>query len=587
MILPPRLLKTPRQAELNMPIGNPQPQTPDLVAAFSMLTSIASLRKREQRTDLINAVKSFADLPGPIRVDDLRQIIHFENKLHPIIQSDKRWFFSLASKTEALQFARDMFVLHGAAAHTLEQLLARCSEWSYTNNDELLQQFVALALYHHGAAIKWSFFRYEPVKPAVWPALHQLFSFAEKNGFSHAPVNLFDHEARYTISAQSLYIRALLLEVLNTGSLSLEQVEIADGWLAEWTADYLFDTTYLPHIHSLFVDTAAAGGLQLVTGNTASSSYRYLRMNNLKNQLETVRAELRAGRPYHGRGTPNLFAMDQHIALLSTIERLYETLLNASASRIEERTPVNHLWADIRLDFAAARNAVAAENGAPAQVADTVTPMKFGDLVLTLAPAGETANLDAAPTRDRNSTGTSDSDVTITADPVADNRHMRWKIHDISSKGVGLLVDRATGEYVSAGQLLAVKPDGMAHWLLGVIVRKLTQRTVGETLLGIEILCYRPLPILLARDTYAQDTDADVETKADLATDPIAALYLPGTHADGKSDILILPTADFQLKNIFSLATQHSQFRVRINRVLRKGNDWVGLRFEVIGKDGA
>ena len=498
-----------------------------------------SLRKREQRSNIISAVKLFAQAPAPMPREMLQQIIDFENRLYPIIQAEKRWFFSLTDKSEALQFARDMFILHRVAARTLEQIIERRGEWIISDRDVLLLQATAFALYHHGAAIKWSFFRHAPVKPTVWPELHRLFSFAEKSGFATVPVSLFDNEAQDTTSAQSLYVRALLLEVLNTGSLTIEQVEIADGWLAEWTPDYFFDTHYLPRAHSLFVDLHAETGLQLVTGNTAGPSYRYLRLDSLKNQVEAIRAALRAGRPHHGRGTPNLFVMEQHIALLSTIERLYQTLLNASASRIEERTQVNNLLADVRLDFNPARAAISGDSRAQTQ----------------------TKNL-----------------ATDSVAAIDNTRWTRWKIHDISSKGIGLLVDRATGERVNIGQLLAVKPDGLEHWMMAVIVRKLTQRTVGETLLGVEILCYRPLPVMLTRYAYARDAAPDSDTT------PIAALYLPSIQADGKSDILILPAADFQLKNIFSLATQNHHFRVRINRVLRKGNDWVGLRFEVIGK---
>ena len=161
---------------------------------------------------------------------------------------------------------------------------------------------------------------------------------------------------------------------------------------------------------------------------------------------------------------------------------------------------------------------------------------------------------------------------------AADTRWTRWKVHDMSSKGVGLMVDRVTGERITVGQLLAVKPDGFAHYLIGVIVRKLTQRTVGETLLGVEILSYRPLPVTLYRYSHARDAMPDA------ATPPVSAMYLPGRDQEGKSDILVLPSGDFGLKNIFSLPTKSVNFRVRINRVLRKGGDWVGLRFEVIGK---
>ena len=535
---------------------------------------ITSLRNREQRVQMINAMRAFADAPAPISADAVHRIVVFENSIYPVIQADKRWFFSMVGKTEAVQFARDLHVMHNVAAKTLEALVARRGEWTKGDTDPLLQRIVAFALFHYGAAVKWCFFRHEPVKPTVWPDLHALYKFADGQGFGFAntPVTLFADEAHYKITPLSLYLRALLLEVLNTGSLSMAQIEIADGWLAEWTPEYALEETYSQRSHALFVDLELMAGMQLVTGNAAKPSYRYLRMDGLKDQVEAVRTLLRTGNPYHGRGVSHDFAMEEHVALLSTIERLYTTLLQASASRIEERKPVDNLMAEVHLGFEDARRVVCSEvdNAAKASItADAASAaqaksgqMNFGDLELSLEmqPMGEL----------RSSADAAGIDT--------DTRWTRWKVHDMSSKGVGLMVDRVTGERISVGQLLAIKPDGFANSVMGVIVRKLTQRTVGETLVGVELLSYRPLPVTLQRYSHARDPLPDT------ASAPVSALYLPGRDAEGKSDILILPSGDFGLKNVFRLPTKGTNFRVRINRVLRKGTDWVGLRFEVIGK---
>ncbi len=526
----------------------------------SAMLNITSLQNREQRVRLISTIKAFADAPAPISADAVHKLVVFENSLYPVVQADKRWFFATAGKTEAVQFARDMHVMHNVAAKTFESLLERRGEWSQGDADPLLQRILAFALFHHCAGIKWCYFRHEPVKPTIWPDLHALYKFADAHAFATTPVPLFADEAQFKITPLSLYLRALLLEVLNTGSLSMPQIEIADGWLAEWTPEYALEETYVQRSHALFVDLDLMAGMQLVTGNAAKPSYRYVRVEGLKEQVEAVRSQLRTGNPYFGRGAPNAFSMEEHVALLSTIERLYTTLLQASASRIEERKPVENLMAEVRLGFDDARQVVSGEAAAPA--AGENPAFDFGSLSLSLdeAPAvAEAASAASTP-------------------PVTDTRWTRWKIHDMSSKGVGLMVDRVTGERISVGQLLAVKPDGFAHYLLGVIVRKMTQRTVGETLLGVEILSYRPLPVTLYRYIHARDAMPDP------GSPPVSAMYLPGRDQEGKSDILVLPAGDFALKNIFSLPTKAVNFRVRINRVLRKGSDWVGLRFEVIGK---
>jgi hypothetical protein len=536
------------------------------------LEGAASIQDRKKRAAAMIALKSFPDRQGPLTPARVADLISFENNLHVIIQSDKRWFFANSERTDAIQFARDMHVLHNFGAATTEQIIARRNEWlsaelsgdSLVENDQLLQRVVALALHHYASSIKWSFFRHETVKPQMWPLLHAQFSFAESNGFATTLTHLFDAESHFKTSVQALYLRALLLDVLNTGSLSMPQIEIADGWLAEWTLGYQLDPTYSPAAHSLFVDLDASMGIQLVTGNTAWPSYRYLKMERLRDQAEVVRSELRVGRPYHGHTSSSEFPVREHVALLTNVERVYKSLLDKSVSHIEERQLVANMSADVRIGFDAVRSAIfgdADNTKSSSESASIVPTMKFADLELSLSPA-EKARDDAA--------NPSAGDTALAT---------RWKIHDMSSKGVGLLVERGIGEAVSVGQLLAIKPFGEVHWMLGVLVRKLTQRTVGETLLGVEILCVRPLPITLRQ--FAQLADS----KPDSSLQPTHALYLPGLEQHGRADVIVMPDRDVGLKSIFGLSAAASKYRLRINRVLRKETGWMGVRFEVLGKD--
>ena len=311
-------------------MNTPAPIEMSLTVAAG-LEGASSIQDRKKRAAAMIALKSFPDRQGPLTPARVADLISFENNLHVIIQSDKRWFFTNSERTDAIQFARDMHVLHNFGAATTEQIIARRSEWltidggsaSGLEDDPLLQRVVALALHHYAASIKWSFFRHETVKPQIWPLLHAQFSFAELNGFSTTLTHLFDAESHFKTSVQALYLRALLLDVLNTGSLSMPQIEIADGWLAEWTLGYQLEQTFSPTADSLFVDLDASMGIQLVTGNTAWPSYRYLKMERLRDQAEVVRSELRVGRPYHGHTSSSEFPVREHVALLTNVERVY------------------------------------------------------------------------------------------------------------------------------------------------------------------------------------------------------------------------------------------------------------------------
>jgi hypothetical protein len=529
------------------------------------LEGAASIQDRKKRATAMIALKSFPDRQGPITPARVRDLIAFENHLHPIIQNDKKWFFANSERTDAIQFARDMHVLHNFGAATTEQMVLRRAEWARGDDDPLLQRMAAFSLHHHAASIKWCFFRHETVKPQTWPQLHSMLLFAETNGFATTLMHLFDTESQFKTSIQALYLRSLLLDVLNTGSLTMPQIEIADGWLGEWTLMYQLETDYAQASHSLFVDLDASAGIQLVTGNATWPSYRYLKMERLRDQVEVVRSELRVGRPYHGHSVSSAFLVEEHVALLSNVERVYKSLLEASASHLEERHLVANLVADVRVGFHAARAAIASDS---ARGGADAAKLSFADVELSLSPSVSTPT-DEITLQPRN-------EAANAGEAAASHR---WKIHDMSSKGMGMLVERGVGESTQVGQLIAIKPDGQPHWMLGTIVRKLTQRTIGETLLGIEMLCFRPLPVTLKPFAQASDPLPDPRLES------TQALYLPGLEQHGRADVLVMPSREIGLKNIFGMRAAESLYRLSINRVLRKDGDWIGVRFEVLGKD--
>src|SRR5258706_9687361 len=65
---------------------------------------------------------------------------------------------------------------------------------------------------------------------------------------------------------------------------------------------------------------------------------RYVRTDGLKAQIEEVQAGLRQGQLYAGHGAGALFPLEEHVALLAIIEKLYQSILAGSENRIEERT---------------------------------------------------------------------------------------------------------------------------------------------------------------------------------------------------------------------------------------------------------
>jgi hypothetical protein len=88
----------------------------------------------------------------------------------------------------------------------------------------------------------------------------------------------------------------------------------------------------------------------------------------------------------------------------------------------------------------------------------------------------------------------------------------------------------------------------------------------GEILAGVEVLAFHPVRVVL------EPADSGL---------PLEALYLPGLDSNGKLDALLLRISDFSSDRTFILSASDMRFRIRLNRIIKKGADWLKARFEI------
>jgi hypothetical protein len=86
---------------------------------------------------------------------------------------------------------------------------------------------------------------------------------------------------------------------------------------------------------------------------------------------------------------------------------------------------------------------------------------------------------------------------------------------------------------------------------------------------GIEVLAYRPIAVDLAPTSGGAS---------------LQGLYVPGLDTNGKLDSVIVRIADFRSDQTFSIKAGDTGYRVRLNRIIRKGADWIKARFEIESK---
>lgn len=511
-----------------------------------------------ERDAFVAALRECGRQDAPFIVERLHALMAVEAHFQTLILYDPIEFLRRpppASRADR-EFVLGVQRIFVEAANGLQRFLRRRADWASSDDEgrELVLRTSGLALHAIHGFMKWGYFIDEPVRPAPWRQVHSIYLLAEQEGLAQIPLLLHPAQPSHKPTLQSLYLRPLVLELLNTGNLSPIQVEIVDGWLASWCADYRLDAAYDPRAHRSFVDPASSEGMQLVRPDARPDGARYLRMEALRAQTDEVRAGLRHGRLYAGQGAGSVFPVEQHIALLAAIEKLQHALLPGSAQHIDERRHFEDREVDLALGTGTVLQMVAAapiEPGPPAPA----HPVSAESIEIT--PAGLS----------RREVLPAEGQVGAAVEEGVE----RWRVHDLSRHGFGLVADRQAAERVPLNGLVALRNQETGAWMVATAVRKLPNRTHGETLVGLEVLCHRPIA---------------VELKAPEPAACIPALYLPGRDANGKLDAIILRIDDFDTARAFVLRAGEAEYRIRMNRIIRKGTDWIKARFEISSKKG-
>jgi hypothetical protein len=627
------------------------------------MTVLASIRDAERRGGAISTYYSLARRASDITVDLLLRLFEIEEHMSMVLETDKAWYFAEPEHLDRKMFSAEIVLFHQVAANTLERFIAAREQWVQTEQGTALVQTATLfATYHYAAAMKWLFLRHEPVPNTFWLGFHKHYAFSEEHNFATVLAPLFDAESEQQTSTQAIYLGALLLDLLNTGSMTTGQITLAFNWLAQWAVDYQLTKDKVASTESatesvLFVDFISAQGLRLHKGEATAATQRFLGIPQLVKQIENMRMQLRSGRQSIVREGGRDVPVEDQAGLLLAMERLYHTLQQAAAHNIEVRKQVMNVATRVFRGFKDARASLSLANTAEnAAVTNQQTSSNLPELSLSLPDApgasllspspaapqskGFTLSLvpvtskeddfaanitplipaSTAPTSSSGATAKQDAQTDANPLPVlnfsnvpqgggAGTMHVAhgqeqslvslyesaplWRARDISSKGFGFSVGANEVRVPpQLGELLGLLPPMVKHPLLGVVVRKINDPQTNEITLGVEILSPRPLPVTvhrvpaIAEEQTQIGTDGEVEEISPQAPVPnesmvIPAIFAPGLEFDGRLDTLVLPANKFSTADNYIIESGGNKFRIVVNRVVRKSDDWVALRFEV------
>jgi hypothetical protein len=517
-----------------------------------------TVREATARGHFLAAVREFGRDGSEYSLERLEHLMRVEEHFQALLLYDQIDFLRQpASISEGERdFALNIQRICLEAANGFQRFLRNRNAWATTREAlDVMFRVNGLALNAIHCFVKWGYFLNEPGRSAPWKQLHALYLLAETDSYAQVPFVLHPAQPSFKPSVQSLYLRTLLLDLLNTGNLTRIQIEVADGWFSSWCEDYALDTQFSPQQHLFYVDVASDSGMHLLRKDSQGESMRYMRVSGLKAQIEEVQAGLRHGRLYAGYGAGAVFPVEQHVALLAIIEKMYHSVVAGSEARIEERTHFEDREVDVTVGFDRVLRKVSEGSSAPLA----------GSLPAAMEPAETIEITPAGMSRITVPGAGVDPEAVAIGDPEIE----RWRVQDLSSRGYGLIVDRGAAEAVLLNGLVGLRNQETGGWIVGSVVRKLANRVRGEMLVGVEVLAFHPIPIELTTLEGA---------------DTIRALYLPGMDTNAKLDAILVRSGDFAAAHVYTVRAGGAQYRLRMNRIIKKGADWIKTRFEIESK---
>jgi hypothetical protein len=526
------------------------------------VVSLKTVSDSDARALFLACVREYGQESGPFTLERLQYLMALEEHFQALVLYDQIEFLRTPppASEQDREFALSIQRIFLEAANGFQRYLRNRNIWATTRDEvETMYRVTGLALNSIHSFVKWGYFLNEQGRAAPWKQVHALYLLADHETYAQIPFVLHPTQPSFKPSVQSLYLRTLVLDVLNSGNLSKIQIEIADGWFSSWCNDYSLDNEYSTRQHLFYVDVASDSGMHLMRKDSHGDSVRYMRSDSLKAQIEEVQAGLRHGRLYAGYGAGAVFPVEQHVALLAIIEKLYRSIVAGSENRIEERTHFEDREVDVTVGV---ERVMAKVRAGPSLSAAAAAPRFVPSETIEITPSG----LSLVPS-DPAAAGV--DAATAAAAPPADPEVERWRVHDLSSKGYGLLVSREAAETILLNGLLALQNHETGGWIVGSVVRKLANRVKGEMLIGVEVLAFRPIPVELAPASHGN---------------AIQALYLPGPDTNGKQDAIVVRAGEFTSSSPYVVRAGGSEYRIRLNRIIQKGADWIKARFEIEAK---
>jgi len=412
-------------------------------------------------------------------------------------------------------------MLHRRIANALaEVVLRQIGRPQLLEGQAQIAETALCSLRARAEEIKWHSFEHTRMPGASWQQACAVLGAMESIGMERTLLE-------GTTTCTDAFAHCMLLDSLNVGILNVPQMELAHRWLIATARDQRVEPYFDSDAHGYQINLDETRGPERITPSTQSSdSRRFLAVTGLGASLATARSHLYAGKLFVG-ATPTRTVALHFSAFLDLAERLWSADWRRATWRAERES---------------------------AQGISVQVVVGFEQVLVVL--------------RDDEDSATH---------PLPDIQS--WPLHDRSMTGLGFRLPREAGPEAPLGGLIAFRLSPDEDWELGCIVRRIRGAEEHAWVVGVRRMSDEPVIIELGIDSDSDSLCLDTEAQA--AT---AAIYAPINADTGRIDGLIIPAASFGATSNYLLPTRGSAFRIRANRVIDRGGDWVRIGFEVLGK---
>jgi hypothetical protein len=428
--------------------------------------------------------------------------------------------------------------------------------------EALLPQLIARQIIHLALDARIRLFRCEQWIPAKWAELHGLFSLACSRKLERQSILLGDDDSTTTIEHE--YLCALVLQLVNSGSLTARHLEWIVQQLEEWCAPLRL-TLEPSSVTSFYVDLGGREGLK--RRGLAPLEGKVLFLDT---------------RPLHALLKQNILVLEQKIKSQPLSERTAKRgeqldLLMKLAAQVDpefkpfprrgERTSAVGT-VDAIVGFAKICAYLREEEREPSPQSDAGNT--FG-ATMDLAVFGRMRN-----ERDRT-LELARRRLAAYATPGGP-----WEVKDVSQTGFRLIAPMSVANAVTLGTLAAIRAHGEALWMLG-IVRRMKRQTSERAEIGLQVIANALIGVDLIEQRKRVDADFAIDGEASTINGRMfQGLFLALRKRDSDTAVqsLIVPAQEYQPGRKVKLQTTRAMFPIRFGRLVEQQPDWVWAAVE-------